>query len=103
MESNSNSVYFSVSGGKGYVPLTITNVSNYSNPVLYQKVNGSWQKINQSVYVNDFWQTDYNALTGKWDITYNVNLDSPNDVRQTLDFKFESKDITNANTLLQKK
>ena len=96
MELNSNSVYFSVSGGRGYVPLTITNVGNYSNSALYQKVNGSWQKINQSVYGNDFWQTDYNALTGKWDITYNVNLDSPNDVRQTLEYKFETSDITNA-------
>lgn len=96
IESNSNSVYFSVSGGRGYVPLTIANVSNYSNPALYQKVNGSWQKINQSVNGNDFWQTDYNALTGKWDITYNVNLDSPNDVRQTLEFKFETSDITSA-------
>lgn len=102
IESNSNSVYFSVSGGRGYVPITITNVSNYSNPALYHKVNGSWQKINQSVYGNDFWQADYNALTGKWDITYNVNLDSPNDARQTVEFKFESTDITNANKMPQK-
>jgi len=96
IESNSNSVYFSVSGGRGYVPLTITNVSDYTKPALYQKVNGSWQKINQSFYGNDFWQTDYNASTGKWDITYNVNLDSPNDVRQTLDFRFEVADISTA-------
>jgi hypothetical protein len=96
IESNSNSVYFAVSGGRGYVPLTITNIGDYSKPALYQKVNGIWQKINQSVYGNDFWQTDYNASTGKWDITYNVNLDSPNDVRQTLEFRFEVADISTA-------
>ena len=94
INSTGNSVSFSVTGGRGYVPLTITNVGNFQSPVLYQKVSGSWQKIDQSVYGNDFWQTDFNVSTGKWDITYNVKLDTPNDVRQTVEFKFESAEIT---------
>ena len=81
---------FSVTGGCGYVPLTITNVSNYQNPNLYRKVNGNWQRISQEVYGNDYWQMEYNAANGTWDITYNVNLDSPNDVRQTLEFRFDN-------------
>ncbi len=94
IKSTGNSVSFSVTGGRGYVPLTITNVENFQSPELYQKVSGSWQKIDQSVYGNDFWQTDFNVSTEKWDITYNVNLDSPNDERQTAEFKFESSKIT---------
>ncbi|WP_396184852.1 hypothetical protein [Flavobacterium sp.] len=89
IEANSNSVCFSVTGGRGYVPLTITNLNSYLNPVLLQKVNGYWQKINQAVYGNDFWQTDYNTSTQSWDITFNVNLDTPNDVKQTVEYKFE--------------
>ena len=96
INSTSNAVSFSVTGGRGYVPLTITNVGSYQSPVLYQKVSGSWQKIDQSVYGNDFWQTDFDASIGKWDITYNVNLDTPNDFRQTVEFKFESSDVTSA-------
>ena len=94
VEANGNTACFTITGGRGYVPVTITNVESYSAPVLYQKINGAWQKINQAVYGNDFWQTEYNASAGKWEITYNVNLDSSNDVRQTLEFKFESSNIT---------
>jgi hypothetical protein len=64
-------------------------LNSYLNPVLLQKVNGYWQKINQAVYGNDFWQTDYNTSTQSWDITFNVNLDTPNDVKQTVEYKFE--------------
>ena len=97
IESKSNTVLFSVIGGRGYVPLTITNVNSYSNPALFQKVNGNWQKINQAVYGNDYWQTEYNAVNGKCDITYNVNLDTPDDIRQTIEFKFQNKDSSTSN------
>jgi hypothetical protein len=94
IESVRNYINFSVTGGRGYVPLTIANVGNYQNPTLFRKVNGKWQKVNQAVYGNDFWQTEYNAVNNAWDITFNVNLDSPNDERQTVEFKFESSKIT---------
>ncbi len=79
---------FSVYGGLGYVPLTITNVVDYKNPKLFRKVNGEWRKVNQGVYGNDFWQTEYNVSNGTWDITYNVDLDSPSDERRTVEFRF---------------
>jgi len=93
--SESNTVNFSVTGGRGYVPLTITNVENFESPSLYKKVNGNWQKVNQAFYGNDFWQTEYNASNGTWDITYNINLDSPDDKKQKVEFKFECSGITN--------
>lgn len=64
IEANSKTVCFSVTGGKRYFPLTITKVNSYSNPVLSQKVNGKWQKVNQEVYGNDFWQTEHCAANG---------------------------------------
>ncbi len=82
---------FTLRGGKDYVPITITNVSTYNNPEMYQKVNGSWVRINQSVYGNDFWQTEYNSFTKKWEITYNINLDTTDDILQTAEFKFQLK------------
>jgi hypothetical protein len=88
IEAKNSRAEFSLTGGRGYVPLTITNVSNYQNPKLYRKVNGNWQKVNQEVHGNDFWQTEYDALTGSWDITFNINLDSPDDIGRTVDFKF---------------
>jgi hypothetical protein len=93
--SESNTVNFSITGGRGYVPITITNVNSYLNPALLQKVNGKWEKIDQAVYGNDFWQTEYNASNGTWDITYNINLDSSDDKKQKVDFKFECSGIAN--------
>ena len=90
IEAKNSRAGFSVTGGCGYVPLTIINVSSYQNPGLFKRVNGQWQKINQEVHGNDFWQTEFNSSTGTWDITYNVNLDSPDDKPQIVELKFEN-------------
>lgn len=90
IESIKNKAQFSVTGGMGYVPLTITNVGRYQNPELFKKVNGKWRKINQEVYGNDFWQSEYNPETKTWDITYNINLDTSNDERKMVEFKFDN-------------
>jgi len=58
---------------------------------LLQKINGRWERINQEVHGNDFWQTEYNTTNGTWDITYNINLDSEKDKRQQVKFKFSSQ------------
>jgi hypothetical protein len=79
---------FLVSGGLAYVPLTITHVPEYKKPELFKKVNGKWQRINQEVYGNDFWQTEYNVVTGQWDISFNINLDTSNDTIQVSEFRF---------------
>ena len=80
---------FSVTGGLGYVPVSISNLSTYRNPQLYWKEGGKWKKVNQQVQGKDFWQTEYNNLDNTWEITFNVNLDSKNDERLKREFKFE--------------
>ncbi|MDX9747538.1 MAG: hypothetical protein RBT57_03460 [Paludibacter sp.] len=92
IEAVNDFAHFSIAGGLGYVPITITNVSTYLHPELYEKRSGSWVKINQSKYGNDFWQTDYNAGTGKWEVTYTISLDTENDTRTNREFKFHFKD-----------
>jgi len=89
ISAENNIALFSISGGIGYVPLTITNVGDYRDPQLYRKVDGLWQQVDQSVHGNDFWQTEYRASTGTWDITYNVNLDTTGDKKEKNEFKFE--------------
>lgn len=88
IEAEEGKVEISLTGGLGYVPLTITNVLSYKNPELFRKENGEWKIVNQEVHGNDFWQTEYNATNGTWDISFNINLDSPKDRRRNLDFKF---------------
>nr|WP_271560244.1 hypothetical protein [Algibacter sp.] len=88
IETNNGKAELTVNGGLGYVPLTFTNVPDYKNPELFRKENGEWKKVNQKVHGNDFWQTEYNATNDTWDISFNINLDSPEDIREMKEFKF---------------
>lgn len=61
-----------VKGGMGYVPLTFTNVKHYSGYSLEKFVDGQWQKVDQSVTGNDYWQAWYDADNCTYELTYNV-------------------------------
>jgi hypothetical protein len=73
----SNRATFTLRGGLGAVPVTFTGLTDYRYPVLEQKVGDTWQKIDQSVAGNDFWQCDFNAATGTWEITFTILPDGP--------------------------
>jgi hypothetical protein len=80
---------FRMSGGLGYVPVTIAGVAGHRGPVLeLQQPDGTWRAVNQSVHGNDYWQADYVPASGTWDITYTLPMDSPGDARQTRAFRF---------------
>ena len=72
VECENDGCEFSITGGLGYVPLFIENVSGYKGYSLEQKVNGEWVKVDQSVLGNDDYQVVYNAKTGKYQFAYNV-------------------------------
>ena len=85
-----------VTGGIGYVPLTLTGLRRHAGWQLWQSVGGEagneqWSPVDQSVHGNDFWQTDYDPLTRTWRVTYNVSLDAPDDGRRTVRFRFGAK------------
>ena len=73
----SNRAAFTLRGGLGAVPVTFTGLSDYRHPVLEQKTGDTWQKVDQSVIGNDFWQCDFNAATGTWEITFTILPDGP--------------------------
>lgn len=66
---------FTMSGGKNYVPLQISGFPTYVNPRLYELVKGTWTLVDQSVNAKDFYQTDYDASTGKYNVIYTIKTD----------------------------
>ena len=70
-------VTVTIKGGVGAVPISFTGVKSTMG-TLYQIVNGKRVKFDQSVHGNDFWQTDYDAATKLYKITYNLPLDGLN-------------------------
>lgn len=81
-------VEFEITGGLGYLPVTFTNLTSYKAWKLEEYCGGEsgmaeWEKIDQSVHGNDYWQADFNAEDKAWSITFNVLLDSSGDDTQT--------------------
>ena len=65
---------FTVKGGMGFVPMTITGLNNYSGYRLYKVEGGKETMINQSLsgQQNDYWQCSYDAVTKTYTLTFNV-------------------------------
>lgn len=76
-----------VTGGLGYVPMTIAGLSTYREFVLERLEAGSWQVVDQSVHGRDFWQTDFEPEDRTFALTYNVSLDQPGDERKSVAFR----------------
>jgi len=54
------------------VPLTFTNLPDPSSYSLEKLENGQWEKVDQSVHGNDYYQAYYDAPFGTYELTFNV-------------------------------
>ncbi len=81
-----NTATITMTGGKGYVPIIFTGLSEVNNPKLWKLDGGCWTLVDQSTWGNDFWQADYNPETGLFDLIYNVNQDTPDDSPATIEY-----------------
>ncbi|MGY8954063.1 MAG: hypothetical protein ACKVJP_11925, partial [Flavobacteriales bacterium] len=79
VETIDNTGLVSITGGKGYVPLVFSGLTNSSNPELWKASDSCWELVDQSVHGKDFWQTNFNSQTRTFDLIYNVNQDLEND------------------------
>jgi hypothetical protein len=59
---------FTLTGGLGYVPITFTGLTSPRGQALC--LDG--QRLDQGVHGNDFWQTDYDPDTQRWEMTFNI-------------------------------
>jgi len=100
IQTTNNRAGFLITGGLGCVPVTFTGLSDYRTPVIEEKVGGVWVPLDQAVHGKDFWQCDYNAERGAWEITFTLKLDGANyadlpalmNTPQTRVFRFRMRD-----------
>jgi hypothetical protein len=59
-----------ITGGLGYVPITISGLTSPSGFALFVDD----KRVDQSVHGNDWWQTDYDPESRRWSQTFNVPL-----------------------------
>lgn len=77
--TTNNTGLVTITGGKGYIPIVFKDLTNITNPKLWRAKTNGWEIVNQANYGKDFWQTEYDAVTGLFNIIYNVNQDTIND------------------------
>jgi hypothetical protein len=63
-------VQFTITGGVGYVPITVTGLPKHRGGGF--TIDGT--PCDQDVHGNDFWQTDFDPETGTWSQTVTVPL-----------------------------
>ena len=93
IEAANDRAEFAITGGLGYVPITICGLRTFSDPRLeVREPGGDWSVIDQSVHGKDFWQTDYDADTGTWEVTFSVPSDTPGDEPTRREYRFMRND-----------
>ena len=68
-------VVVDIRGGVGAVPISFSGLASATGHTLYQVVDGKRKKFIQATHGNDFWQTDFDAGTKTYKLTYNLPLD----------------------------
>lgn len=68
LEAENDRVACRLTGGLGYVPVTFAGLTSARKRTL--RVDGT--PVDQSIHGNDFWQTDYDPVTGRWSQTFNI-------------------------------
>lgn len=84
-------VVTTIQGGVGCVPIRFEGLPSPYGYGLYRILDGKEQLLDQSVHGNDFWQTDYDAKTNTYQITYNLPLDGINQSQWKLKKKHAAK------------
>jgi len=68
-------VQVTISGGTGVVPIRFEGLPSATGHTLYRLQDGVRTPLAQSVHGNDCWQTDYDAKSGSFKMTFNLPLD----------------------------
>ena len=75
IQATNNTAEFSITGGIGYVPVTLTGLTNYRSPLLEEYSGGAWGALDATTGGGNAWQADYEPESGTWQLTINARLD----------------------------
>jgi len=71
-ESGLIATQFVLTGGHGYTPISISGLERHDGWILESNNNGTWERIVQEVYGNDYWQSLFDPLSERYTLTFNV-------------------------------
>ncbi len=74
-------VQFTLVGGLGYTPITVHGLARPDGWRLEQEIDGTWERVDQSVEGNDYWQTYDDPVSSSFDLVFNVHNRGTNEYR----------------------
>jgi len=83
-----NQAEFTITGGLGFLPVTIAGLTDYREPLLEVREADAWKPVDQTVYGKDFWQCDVDPQTRTYQVTYSIGSDTPADKRVPRQYRF---------------
>ena len=91
IRADMNRTEFTITGGLGFVPITISGLTDYRHAKLEVRHGETWRSVKHA-------QCDYNPEARTWEITWSVALDSPEDKPTARRFRFNIGSNTPART-----
>jgi len=74
----SREVAFTLRGGLGWIPFRLTGLTQPDAAELFRVTRAGRERVVQGYATRAFWQSDYDAATGRWSKTYNLpSTDTP--------------------------
>lgn len=84
IQAEEREVEVAIKGGVGAVPIRFEGLPSALGNRLHQVVDGRRIPFDQSVHGHDFWQTDFDAATQTYRVTFNLPLDGLEESRWLL-------------------
>lgn len=75
IQAEAPEVKASITGGVGAIPVRFQGLTAGHDYRLYRVADGKRTPFDQSVHGNDFWQSDFAAATGTYQMSFNLPLD----------------------------
>ena len=79
--TSTTAVQFTLTGGLGYTPVTIHGLARPDGWRLEQNSEGTWERVNQAVEGNDYWQAYDDPASESFDLVFNLHNRAPTEYR----------------------
>ncbi|NLR93308.1 hypothetical protein [Flammeovirga agarivorans] len=76
IQAKNNEVSVDLANGLGYVPVTVSNLSDYKDFNFTFKYEGKEIVFDQERFGNDYYQVDYDPTNKTWEVTFSVPTDN---------------------------
>jgi hypothetical protein len=84
---NAKTAKFSITGGVGYVPISITGLDRHAPFRLDDVTNGRHTIVQSGGTAEPSWQSQYDAVSKKWTLSFTLPLDADDDEHQKRTFE----------------